>query len=188
MRKKLLLLTILLQPLFLIGLIATQEWGLRKGTLVTLETMPVDPRDLLRGDYVILNYKISNIPSPMFNDHDEERCKKMSGEKVDVYVLLEPSGPYYEAVRASYQKLSPVDGQVLIKGTENYCYFQTHEIDYGLERYYVPEGTGIIPRDKKITVQAAITNSGLATVKELFVDGKPFNDYINEQKTNPTQR
>ena len=34
---------------------------LRSGTEVLLKTAPVDPRDLLRGDYVILTYDISTI-------------------------------------------------------------------------------------------------------------------------------
>ena len=35
---------------------------LRTGTDVTLQTRPVDPRDLLRGDYVTLSYEISRVP------------------------------------------------------------------------------------------------------------------------------
>ena len=37
-----------------------------------LESGPVDPRDLLRGDYVILSYKISVLPATLFaeGDHD----------------------------------------------------------------------------------------------------------------------
>jgi uncharacterized membrane-anchored protein len=36
---------------------------LRDGTEVTLQTRPVDPRDLLRGDYVVLRYDISQLPA-----------------------------------------------------------------------------------------------------------------------------
>jgi GDYXXLXY protein len=36
---------------------------LREGTEVTLQTRPVDPRDLLRGDYVVLGYDISQLPA-----------------------------------------------------------------------------------------------------------------------------
>ena len=34
---------------------------LRHGQEVLLKSLPVDPRDLLRGEYVILNYDISTI-------------------------------------------------------------------------------------------------------------------------------
>ena len=36
---------------------------LRYGTEILLQTALVDPRDLLRGDYVILSYDISTIPA-----------------------------------------------------------------------------------------------------------------------------
>lgn len=45
-------------------------------------------------------------------------------------------------------------------------------VQYGLERYYVREGTG--NPSGKITVQAAVPGSGEARIKEVYVDGKPF--------------
>jgi uncharacterized membrane-anchored protein len=47
-------------------------------------------------------------------------------------------------------------------------------VEYGLERYYVREGTGN-PRGK-ITVQAAVPDSGQAQIKQVFVDGKPYGE------------
>ncbi len=34
---------------------------LRSGQDIVFQTEPVDPRDLMRGDYVVLGYEISNI-------------------------------------------------------------------------------------------------------------------------------
>ena len=43
-----------------IALIVYDRVGvLREGSEVLLQTRPVDPRDFLRGDYVVLNYQIS---------------------------------------------------------------------------------------------------------------------------------
>ena len=39
---------------------------LRSGRDVLLKTVPVDPRDLLRGDYVILSYDISRLQPELF--------------------------------------------------------------------------------------------------------------------------
>lgn len=36
---------------------------LKTGKTILLETLPVDPRDLLRGDYVVLSYKIGTLES-----------------------------------------------------------------------------------------------------------------------------
>jgi uncharacterized membrane-anchored protein len=52
-------------------------------------------------------------------------------------------------------------------------------VEYGLERYYVREGTGN-PRGK-LTVQAAVPKSGRATIKQVFVDGKPYAEAMSEK-------
>jgi len=38
-----------------------QEFVLRTGTQITLQTTPIDPRDLFRGEYVVLRYEISTL-------------------------------------------------------------------------------------------------------------------------------
>src|SRR3989344_3670842 len=41
--------------------IASKESVLRGGQEVLLQTVPVDPRDIFRGDYVTLRYEISTL-------------------------------------------------------------------------------------------------------------------------------
>ncbi len=60
--KKQFAIIIFLQVLFLIMMITTKMFTLETGQSIFLKTIPVDPRSLFRGDYVILNYEISNIP------------------------------------------------------------------------------------------------------------------------------
>ena len=50
------------QLVFLIGFIVVKEADLRIGTEVVLQTVPVDPRSLLQGDYAILDYEIARLP------------------------------------------------------------------------------------------------------------------------------
>ncbi len=45
----------------IIGFIGFKEFTLKTGVEVLLKTAPVDPRDLFRGDYVILRYDVSTI-------------------------------------------------------------------------------------------------------------------------------
>ncbi len=52
----------LVQIGFLSWIIAGRAAILRNGAEVLLKVEPVDPRDLLRGDYVSLGYEISRIP------------------------------------------------------------------------------------------------------------------------------
>ena len=43
------------------GFIFSKQMTLLTGKEVLLKTVPVDPRDLFRGDYVVLRYDISTI-------------------------------------------------------------------------------------------------------------------------------
>src|SRR4051794_36188355 len=54
---------ILIQCVLLVLMVADRMQILREGAEVTLQTEPVDPRDLLRGDYVVLRYDISQLPA-----------------------------------------------------------------------------------------------------------------------------
>ena len=57
--KKWLIIVVLLQVLLLGGTVSMKENLLRTGQTVKLELVPIDPRSLMQGDYVRLNYKIS---------------------------------------------------------------------------------------------------------------------------------
>jgi hypothetical protein len=57
-----------------LALVESRARILRSGTEVRLATAPVDPRDLFRGDYVILNYRISTLDlSKLDGDKSFER-------------------------------------------------------------------------------------------------------------------
>ena len=66
MKLKLLILILTLQAVWILGTVVQQENIWRTGKVILLETQPVDPRDLLRGDFVRLNYKISSVPREKF--------------------------------------------------------------------------------------------------------------------------
>ncbi len=68
-----------------------------------LETRPVDPRDLLRGDYLTLNYKISDVPLDLFTPPQTNGLPP--GQTI--YVALEPRGQFHEVVRASTEPINP---------------------------------------------------------------------------------
>ncbi len=172
MKLKLLILVLALQSAWILSTTFVQERALTGGALILLETRPVDPRDLLRGDYVTLNYKISTIPLALFSPSPTNALP--SGQTV--YVALEPRGKFHEVVLASTQPITAAAGQVVLKGRKRAWWngpaASTVQVEYGLERYYVPEGTGN-PRGK-ITVQAAVPASGQALIKQVFVDGQPY--------------
>ncbi|HZA25209.1 MAG TPA: GDYXXLXY domain-containing protein, partial [Dehalococcoidia bacterium] len=53
------------QLVLLLAMVGFKEYTLRTGTVVTLQTVPVDPRSILQGDYAILQYRIATLPPYM---------------------------------------------------------------------------------------------------------------------------
>ena len=174
---------IVLQSLALLSMIAMRQWTLNTGTSVILETAPIDPRSLFSGDYVRLNYKISNIRlGEMAGDKDFKRhdC---------VYVLLKEGDPYWQPVSIHHDKPAAPPGHVAIKGEVNYMsdnvwnqetqkseQVKNVNIKYGIESYFVPEGEGReLERPKegeKVTIRVAVDRYGNAGIKFLLVNGK----------------
>jgi uncharacterized membrane-anchored protein len=120
----------------------TLAWGER----VLLRARPVDPRDFLRGDYVILGYDIADIPKdsltekiPAGDDGDEDDDYRP--RRVDIYVTLELDGEGVGSVSgASFTRPS---GGLYLKGEIfGWQYGHSYHVDYGIGVYYVPEGTG----------------------------------------------
>lgn len=171
MKLKLLILILVLQAAWILGTTFRQERDLRAGKIVVLETERVDPRDLLRGDYLILNYKISNLPTNLFSP--PVTLDLPAGTRV--YVALEKRGDFHAAVRAGTNALSPSENQVLLIGHSQPRWWNRTNfvhVEYGLERYYVAEGKG--NPQGKLTVQAVVPASGRASIKQVFLDGKPY--------------
>jgi uncharacterized membrane-anchored protein len=156
---------------------------LRDGTEVMLQTRPLDPRDLLRGDYVTLGYDISQLPAGALKD-------KPSGSRNPiVFVKLAPNQDgVYEAVSVHTDPVPVNSPEVLIRGCvtygtscgRNYAFCDKLQIRYNLESYFVPEGEGKkleqARNQQKLRVVAAVLPSGRAAIKRLLLDGEPVYD------------
>ncbi len=108
---------------------------LQFGEKILLETRPVDPRDILRGDYVRLEYEIEDIPDGMM---PEEPATEGDGRRSEVYVSLRLDGGGVAHV-AGVLPEPPASGIYLKAKYRNWW---SGDIDYNLGVYYVPEGTG----------------------------------------------
>jgi uncharacterized membrane-anchored protein len=173
MKLKLLIFVLALQSAWLLGTVAVQEHALATGKIILLETARVDPRDLLRGDYLILNYKISDVPVNLFSPP----VMKDLPEGTKIYVALAPAtNQFYAVVKASTNQFTPAADEVLLKGKSTWLQWNAStnsvHVEYGLERFYVAEGTG--NPVGKLTAQVVVPASGRGHVKEVFVDGKPY--------------
>ncbi len=166
--KLALLIIVAAQVLLLVGLIADREYTLRSGVDVVLKTLPIDPRSLLQGDYVILRYEVAQIP---------ENWK--ASPRQEVYVYLEEGPESWQAVRREFRR-NDSDDQPFIKGTVG----SGGEIDFGIGTYFVPEGSGhIIEQSTEIKVVVSVDNRGRAVIKDVLVDGEPFDEVRAEENS-----
>jgi uncharacterized membrane-anchored protein len=176
MKLKLFVLVLALQSAWLLGTVAVQEHALATGKVILLETERVDPRDLLRGDYLILNYKISNVPTNLFSPP----VSRDLPYNTKIYVALAPAtNQFYVLVKASTNQLTPAADELVLQGKKSSEWgwgqsTNTVHVEFGLERFYVAEGTG--NPVGKLTAQVVVPASGRGRVKQVFVDGKPYAD------------
>ncbi|MDK1492277.1 GDYXXLXY domain-containing protein [Sinorhizobium sp. 7-81] len=150
---------------------------LRNGKDVLLRSAPVDPRDLLRGDYVILTYDISRIsPDIVAGGLPEETTRAV------LFVRLrEQADGFWGPVEASFGPLAQTTDSVVIRSLP-FSYYpllgappQTLQPNYGIERYYVPEGEGRVletARDAHaLSVNVRVNTDGRAQIRQVSVNG-----------------
>lgn len=136
---------VLLQVVILIG-IAISYYAIGWfGQEIKLKTVPVDPRDLLYGDYVTLSYDISRLEPALWKE------TAVAAERGNaIYVVLRTGADgFSEPVGAYASKPAVQSGEIVLKGRITYVWNEDISVDYGLEKYYVPEGTGKALEDKQ---------------------------------------
>lgn len=172
MRRRLFLFDVFLHAAVLIGWAVSLEIARARAVTIRLEVLQRDPRDLLRGDYIWLSYKVSEVPLSAFTTplppiRPDDR----------VYVALAPKEGTWEVAAASPSRetLALAPGQRLLVGKAQYPgpYRGVYVLYYGIERYYVPEGKGNPPRGK-IEAEVALTADGRPFLTRLFIDGHPY--------------
>lgn len=167
----------LLQIGFLSWIIASRAAILRNGQEVLLKVEPVDPRDLLRGDYVRLGYDISALPAKTIVNLPAGAAVPEGGP---IWVRLEKGADgFWQPTSASLGTAfatSPAEGQVDVRGTVLSGWSldkeETIHVDYGIGRFYLPEGEGrAIEQDMRVRsfgILAAVAKDGTLQIKGLM--------------------
>ena len=153
-----------LQVLLLLGLIGYKQVTLATGERVLLRTAPVDPRDLFRGDYVALDYKISHLDRSIWA---EDRYHK--GQTV--FVTLGREGRFRTAEAVS--QAPPKDSRLFLRGRVKKIANQAMEADYGIESYFMPEGKAdalatASQKYKGLTAEISVGRSGRAVLRKVW--------------------
>lgn len=168
MRTKWLWIVVALQVAWIGGVSAVQEVRLRTGFAVRLATLPVDPRDLLRGDYITLRYGVGTLGAPLF----PAGLPPSTAAGSRVWVRLGRANDVHVAREASLAPLTGTPSEPVIAGTITSVGASEAEVDFGLSRFYVREGTGN-PRGK-LVADVVVSPSGEPRLRDLLVDGVPY--------------
>lgn len=154
------------------------ERRLRSGTDVVLEVIPVDPRSLFQGDYVILGFPISVVKTWY-------GAEPVVGQDVFVTVVKGADGVWHYADFSYSGGATGVPGGVTLRGkidrvlrpaSTDGSAMGEFRVVYGLERFFVPEGKGLnleaLVRDKKLSAIVSVWRDGTSALKGLSTDGK----------------
>lgn len=142
---------------------------LRSGREIVLPIVPVDPRDLFRGEYVRLNYAVARVPlAPV------QPVKRNETLYVTLEKLAEGEWLPVEVSRTLKREDNP--SRIVLKAQSSYSPWLGATVRYGIESYFVRQGEGpkleALARNRKLAVLVAVDKAGTAAIKGLIIDGK----------------
>ncbi len=170
----------LLSSLTLLGVIAwmveSRAQILRNGQEAVLKTEPIDPRDLLRGRYVRLNYAIQQpareVVLSFFKTLPEERFY----DDQEVFVALDLGDNGFHEV--SSISIGRPSAPLILRATASFTpnVNGTIRLDYGIGRFYTneklaPELERRMREGETTTVIVAVDRVGNAQIKAFQQDG-----------------
>ena len=142
----------LLQCLGLVWMAWNHSRPAEVGQRFVLRCQAVDPRDLMRGEYVTLGYEFSN-PGPVAIRRLNDEWAELNGKDRralgnESYLTLPDDTTVYVPLKVDAKGLASGDG-VTLKRPESGPYLKGYagmrrfgQIRFGIEAFYVKEGTG----------------------------------------------
>ena len=147
---------IVIQFAFILGTVINNESNLKSAQEIIVKLAPRDPRSLLQGDYVILPYDITRAPQ-----------KAIKGKHMKKFrVVLTPENNIYKfkEVITSTQNYALKQGDVLMNGKVQ----KRYRVVFGIENYFVEEGTGRDVERSAKYARVKIISKGDAFITELL--------------------
>jgi len=144
---------VIFQIIVLIAEYTNAVYPLWTGQEINLETRPIDPRSMFRGNYARLRYEISEIPGADINEEGNPR----NGEIV--YVILKGiENGVYSYHGASLKK--PQDGMFIRGRIQSYSRSKRSEkylVKYGIEALFAP-------KEKALRLERSLRKQGVAKI------------------------
>jgi uncharacterized membrane-anchored protein len=177
-KKQGLYLLIGLQVAILLGMFAKALYPLWVGEEIALKVAAKDPRDIFRGNYVVLNYDFNrlDLDSIKNNDIDSTTLANFNfGDKL--FLELKPKGKYYETVGVWQEKpqTNNICMQVIVQSKP---YSRNIEVKAGIESYFtttsnaklLEKATSWAAQDSvEVSVAICVASNGAARIKEVLV-------------------
>ncbi|MGE5372352.1 MAG: GDYXXLXY domain-containing protein [Solirubrobacterales bacterium] len=195
MSKRIFIIIVCLQVLLLTGMILDNQYILRYGQPILLKTEPIDPNSLFSGEYVDLNYEISDL------DLDQTvyevppagmALEAYYAQGKTVYVTLKKNGRFYEAARIARHRTEPGAGQIVLKGRIRWSEpIVAVRVSYGIESYYTPEGKAKgyeRPTNGTPVVTVRVDRFGRGRIEKVVIDPtiKPvIPEWMRREKVEP---
>jgi len=167
--------------LFQLGILAFMVFNamrpLTTGTSITFKTRPVDPRDLMRGNYVRLNYNFNRLLRSTI-EHDFLKNERLKNGDI-IYLLLEPDSIYHKVYKITKYKPKEKDFPFMrayltssASSTDTYFYLKA-----GIESYYTDKETALALEGNRFrrteegqsvtSVEVMLAPDGVARIKEI---------------------
>ncbi|NDK10222.1 GDYXXLXY domain-containing protein [Candidatus Gracilibacteria bacterium] len=155
---------------FLGIIIGVQEYTLYSGEEIFLETAPVDPRDLLRGDYVTLRYTFEN-DAQVENYIIQNNVQDGTVLYISFLKDIENKGTV-----SGVSEIKPNSGIFIQTKVQEQSWWSSG-IETGIGKYFVPQGTGreIESIRGDMTVLAKIDKYGTAKIVDIYYQGEIIN-------------
>lgn len=139
-----LLAALTLQVVILAGVFVNGFYPLWLGKEIRVETRPVDPRDLFRGNYARLGYDFSTLPATGFRPGDV------------IYLPLEQDGDLWRGLTPSHQP--PAQGLYLRGRVSGLPWGGTRRVTYGIEALFAP-------KEKALQLERELRDGAVAVLK-----------------------
>ena len=130
------------------------------GDTILLHVVPVDPRDMFRGDYVILSYEFSRPAADSTAPTAHPRlCTCNWSRKPTAGIGAWPASVAQR----------PAQGKFLRGKVTGW-----NRVEFGIESYYVQEGQGRqyeqAIRNRRLSAEVSVTGDGQAVLKGLHIE------------------
>jgi uncharacterized membrane-anchored protein len=160
---------VVFQLLVLAAMMVQPLMTLATGDTILLRVAPVDPRDLFRGDYVILSYDISQPTrdGSAATLGTRENLSPLAGKTIYTRLAPDADGKHWHA--DGYQLEPPTDGKFIRGTVANFG-----NVTYGIEQYFVQEGQGLeyeqAVNERKLSAEIVLDRHGNAQLKGLVIE------------------